>query len=260
MTLDALKPYSEPQNLDQPSKSLPADTMKNSPWIKPVYSKSLCCNIDPKIVAANRGVCIYPDSKEIERYKILRTRIRQQAGNKRLTTLMITSARKQEGKTVNAINMAFTFARELSRTVLLVDCDFTGQDIHRYLGIKSRSSLIDYFLDDVALNELILWPGIDKLSLISGSRTVYDSSELLSSRAMKELVIEMKTRYDDRYVLFDATPILDHSEAISLAPMMDGIIMVVEAGVTPATDIKRAVSMLPREKLIGFVLNKQVRP
>ncbi len=225
-------------------------------WEQPVYANSQTVKINPKVVAGNRGIGINPDAEEIQRYKILRTRIKQLSTSQSINSVMITSANKKEGKTVNAINMAFTFARGMNQTVLLVDCDFTGQDVHRYLGIDNELSLIDYFLEKRPLNELIIWPGIDKLTLISGNRTVIDGSEILASDAMKELVLEMKSRYDDRYVLFDAPPVLEHAEAISMAPLMDGIIMVVEAGVTPEKDVKKALSMLPKEKFLGFLLNK----
>ncbi len=229
----------------------------NGHWKAPVYSESRSYRIDLKVVEENRGVCMMPDAAEIQRYKILRTRIQQQTKGRGLNTIMVTSPNKREGKTVTCINMAFTFARELNQTVLLVDCDFTGQDIHRYLGIQSTASLVDYFVDDVPLNELIIWPGIEKLSLISGNRTVTDSSELLSSPLMKEAVADMKNRYDDRYVIFDAPPVLEHADAISMAPLVDGVIMVVEAGVTSKRDVQRAVDMIPREKFLGFVLNRQ---
>lgn len=205
----------------------------------------------------NRGVSIYPDGREVEKYKILRTQIHQQSKNKRMNTIMVTSAHRNEGKTITAINMGFVFARNLNQTVLLVDCDFKGQDIHRYLGINSKSSLIDYFIDDTPLKDLIIWPGIEKLTLISGDRTVQDSSELLSSEMMEKLVEEMGSRYDDRYVFFDCAPLLEHSEAISMAPMVDGIIMVVEAGKTSKKDVLKAVSLLPQDKFLGFVLNRQ---
>jgi protein-tyrosine kinase len=225
-------------------------------WKPPRYKDSVQYQIQPDIVEKNLGVCINPDSKEIEQYKILRTRIHNRARDRKMNTIMITSPHRHEGKTVTTINMGFVFARDLKQTVLLVDCDFKGQDIHDYLGIDSKFSLIDYFLDDTPLNELIIWPGIDKLTLISGDRTVADSSELLSSEKMEDLVMEMGRRYDDRYVFFDAPPVLEHAEAIAIAPMMDGIIMVVEAGRTSRKDVQKAVSLLPPEKFLGFVLNK----
>jgi len=221
------------------------------------YTESTMCLLDPVITERNRGVCLSPNPDEIERYKILRSRINHHSADKPMNTVMITSPNRREGKTVTCINMGFTFARELNHTVFMVDCDFKGQDIHRYLGIESKHSLIDYFLDDVPLNDLIIWPGVEKLTLISGDRTVFDSSELLSSDMMARLVKEMGSRYKDRYVFFDAPPILERSEAISMAPLMDGILMVVEAGVTSKKDVQKAVELLPKDKFLGFVLNKQ---
>ena len=141
-------------------------------WKAPQYTESTTCLLDPVVTERNKGVCLNPNPDEIERYKILRTRINQNRAGKPMNTIMITSPWHGEGKTVTCINMGFTFARELNHTVVLVDCDFRGQDIHRYLGIENTKSLIDYFLDDVPLKDLIIWPGVEKLTLISGSRTV----------------------------------------------------------------------------------------
>ena len=242
--------------------SLSADAAGFAPvsrgdWQPPKYNQSRKFTIDPLVVEKNRGVCINPNSEEIERYKILRTRIHHQAKSRQMKTIMVSSPNPHEGKTVTCINMGLAFARDMKQTVLLVDCDFKGQDIHRYLGIQSQLSLIDYFLDKIPVNELIIWPGIEKLTLISGDRVVYDSSELLSSEMMGNLVKEMGERYEDRYVFFDSPPVLERSEAISIAPMMDGIIMVIEAGKTSKKDVLKAVSLLPQEKFLGFVLNKQ---
>jgi len=230
---------------------------KEDGWISPEYKNSKKFRINYAAMENNRCVGINPDSKEIEQYKILRNRINQYAKNRKMNTIMITSPNRNEGKTVTAINMALVFARDLKQTVLLVDCDFKGQDIHTYMGINNKFSLIDYFLNKTPLNELIIWPGIEKLTLISGDRTVSESSELLSSEMMEKLVLEMGSRYDDRYVVFDAPPVLKRSEALSMASMMDGIIMVVESGVTSSKDVQKAVSLLPEEKFLGFVLNKK---
>lgn len=226
-------------------------------WQPPTYTQSKAAQLDKQIVEQNRGVCIGSDPKKTEPYKILKTRIHQMGKKRKLNTLMVTSARKQEGKTVTCLNMGMTFAKDLEQTVLLVDCDFNGQNLHKYLGVTSQRSLVDFFLDHVPLSELIVWPGLEKLTMISGEKTVSDASELLSSEMMHHLVQEMGTRYDDRYVFFDTPPVLDRSEAIAMAPMVDGIIMVVEAGVTSKKDVIQALRLLPREKFLGFVFNKR---
>ena len=74
---------------------------------------------------------------------------------------------------------------------------------------------------------------------------------------MDSLVQEMKERYSDRYIFFDVEPLLNSADAIAFAPFVDGIIMVVEAGVTTASDIKNGLKLIPEEKFLGFVLNRR---
>ena len=116
---------------------------------------------------------------------------------------------------------------------------------------------MNYLLKDQPLEELIIWPGVDKLTLISGGRTINNSSELLGSPQMKTLIQEMKSRYKDRYVIFDTSPVLIGDDAISLAHCIDGIVMVVQEGHTSMKDVKKALEMLPQEKFLGFVMNRQ---
>ena len=73
---------------------------------------------------------------------------------------------------------------------------------------------------------------------------------------MKDLVLEMKNRYEDRYVLFDVPPILGGADALAFAPLVDCILMVVETGKTSMNDIKHALSLIPQDKFLGFVMNR----
>jgi protein-tyrosine kinase len=74
---------------------------------------------------------------------------------------------------------------------------------------------------------------------------------------MRDLVVEMKSRYADRFIIFDVPPILDRADALAFAPLMDCILMVVQAGKTSLNDIQKAVELIPKEKFLGFVLNRQ---
>ena len=227
-----------------------------SGWKAPVYSESRRFEFDRKKAAQNRCVSLFPESEEIEFYKILRTQIQQRTKAQGWNTIMITSTQPGEGKTITSINLAVTMAKEFNQTVLLVDCDLRRQKIHDYLGLKSDRGLIDYLIDDQPLNDLITWPNIPHMTLISGGGTIRESTELLGSPKMIALVREMKARYDDRYVLFDVPPILAGADATAFAPLMDGVVMVVEAARTTKKDLKKALSLIPQEKLIGVVLNK----
>ena len=225
-------------------------------WNSPTYTQSENVQLNPAELIANRCICIDPTSPIMEHYKLLRTQILQRTRAKGWNTVMITSPNRGDGKTTTAINLALTFAREFSNTALLVDADLKQQAIHKRLGYNSPAGLSDYLLYDTPMNDLITWPGIEKLTIISGGRTIDNSTELLGSSRMHELVHEMKTRYDDRYVIFDVPPLINVADAVAFAPIVDAILMVVAEGKTSNNDIKTALQMIPREKFLGFVMNR----
>ena len=226
-------------------------------WKPPVYSQSMHVELNTKTLLENRCICIEPESMEIDCYKLLWTKLQHLTQHKGWNSVMITSALPGEGKTLTAINLALTFSKAFNQTVMLVDCDLRNQNINKVLGLQSHAGLIEYLIDGRPLQESIIWPGIDKLTLMSGQRTIQNSTELLGSPRMQVLVKEMKSRYDDRYVLFDVPPLLVGADALALAPYIDCIILVVDEGRTSTKDVQKAVEMLPKEKFIGFVMNRQ---
>ena len=235
-------------NVDQPQKL---------GWNSPSYTQSQSVVLDPEQLIAHRCIGIEPDSPEIEPYKLLRTQVQQRTRDKGWNTVMVTSPNPGDGKTVTAINLALSFALEFNNTALLVDADLKQQNVHKTLGYASRFGLSDYLLYDQPLNDLIVWPGIEKLTIISGSRTIDNSTELLGSNRMQALVKEMKSRYEDRYVIFDVPSLLTMADAVAFAPIVDSILMVVEPGRTTNADVSAALKMIPREKFLGFVLNRK---
>ena len=226
-------------------------------WVSPVYSQSRAVKLDPNILVQNRLVAMIPDSPEIDFYKVLRTRIMRHIREHGGKSLMITSALPGEGKTLTATNLALTFAREYEQTVLLVDGDLRMQQVHKLLGYESDKGLLDYLLADCPVSDMFVWPGIEKLTVISGGRSIHESSEILTSPRMKELVDDMKSRYPERYVFFDVAPVLAGADAMAFAPLVDWIIVVVQAGKTSLKDVNRALELLPPEKVLGLVLNRQ---
>jgi len=225
-------------------------------WESPVYSQSRSVELDPATLAKNRIVAMIPDSPELDFYKVLRTRVLRRIQDQGGRSLMITSAVPGEGKTVTAINLALTFAMGYEQTVLLVDGDLRIQRIHELMGYESDKGLLDYLLAERPLLDIIVWPGIEKFTVISGGRTIHESSEILSSARMRELVAEMKSRYPERYVIFDVPPVLIGADAMAFAPLVDGIIVVVQAGQTSMRDVNHALQLLPKEKILGLVLNR----
>lgn len=226
-----------------------------SDWIPPVYCNCRSVELDPRKALKNRCVCLSPDAPELSYYKLLRTQIMQQCSPKHWNTVMITSAVPGEGKSLTSINLALTFARAYNQTALLVDCDLKRQSIQRYLGFSSTMGLADHLQNDTPLKDLIVWPGVEKLTVISGGEPVRDSAELISSPKMTDLVEEMKSRYPDRYLFFDAPPLLGEADAQAFAPLVDCILMVIQPK-TSFEEVSKALELIPQEKFLGFVLNR----
>jgi non-specific protein-tyrosine kinase len=225
-------------------------------WISPNYDTSKKIKLDYKVAARNRCVCLFPDLPYVEHYKMLRTQVQQRCVEKGWNTIMVTSVCPGEGKTLTAVNLSVVLAREFDQTVLLVDADLRKQQVHKYMGYQAPYSLVDYLETDMPLSEVIVWPGVEKLTVISGDNTVNDSTEILGSPRMGSLVEEMKTRYPKRYIIFDVPPVLDHADATTFAPLVDGILVVVEPGKTDLKDILKMTELLPKEKIIGYAMNR----
>ncbi len=157
-------------------------------WVSPAYTQSKSVRINSDVALGNRLVCLQRDAEHLEYYKMIRTQIAQQIREKAWNTVMITSALPGEGKTTTAINLSLSFAKEFDRTVLLVDADLRQQKVHEYLGYASDAGLAEAFRENRSIEDLIVWPGIEKLTIISGGKTVRDSAEILQSPKMKTLV------------------------------------------------------------------------
>jgi protein-tyrosine kinase len=203
-----------------------------------------------------RCIGMFPEIPHTNHYKILKTQIHQLLKQRGWNTVMITSAHHGEGKTITSINLSFTFAQDHTHTVMLMDCDLKQQQVHKYLGIENDHGIADYLIDNYPLKDLIIWPGVDKFTFISGGQQIIDSTELLNSPRMASLVQEIKTRYDDRFIIFDTPPLLDGADAMAFLPMVEGVLIVLEAGKTPRKSIERSLDLIPKEKFLGFVLNR----
>lgn len=78
----------------------------------------------------------------------------------------------------------------------------------------------------------------------------------MGSPQMKNLIADMKNRYPERYIFFDVPPILTGADALTFAPLVDHILMVVQADRTPVAEVNKAAQLLPKQKLLGLVLNR----
>ncbi len=225
-------------------------------WISPTYHQSRKVQLNPITLEKNRCVAAFTDKPETESYKVLREQIENATRTSGGNTIMVTSSLHGEGKTMTSINLAFTFAMEFDQTVLLVDCDLRKQNIHQVLGYESDNGLVNFLLNECAITDLIVWPNREKLTIVSGGKTIDESSEVLGSPWMRDLVTDMKNRYPERYVIFDVPPVMAGADTMIFSQLVDHIVVVVEADKTSMTDLNAALQMLPKEKIRGLLLNR----
>ncbi len=230
---------------------------EETPTADLVYTHTRSVPVDESVMVQNRLAILSADPVIVERYNMLKTRILQRTRDEHLNVLMITSVGPGEGKTLTAVNLAISIAREVAQSVLLVDADLRASSVHSYLGIPGESGLADYLFRDRPLPELLVNPGIAKLTVLAAGKTdSYHALEYLASPRMRNLVAEMKDRYHDRYIIFDCPPLLGVADALVFSTYVDGIVLVVEAGTTSEGDVRKAMDMLSDRPVLGTVLNR----
>ncbi|MBN2332643.1 MAG: polysaccharide biosynthesis tyrosine autokinase [Deltaproteobacteria bacterium] len=197
-----------------------------------------------------------PFSLASEQIKKLRTKIILSAPERLPNkTILVTSAVPREGKTTIALNLALSLAQGLEEYVLLVDGDFRKPEVSKYLGLEFSRGLATYLTTDIDLSSVLVKTDLSKLSILPMGAAPAKPAELLASERMKNLITDLKTRYSDRYIIFDTTSLLSTTEADILASQVDGIILVVRYGESSRDVIKQAFKNLDRDKVLGVVFN-----
>ena len=208
--------------------------------------------VNNPMLAAMRGTF---DGASEEYNKLRSLVVELSQGEKFNNTLMVSSTISEEGKSLTALNLAIAIAKSYDHTVLLVDTDFRRPSLHKFLGIEPEVGLIQCLNDDVPISQALIKTGIGKLVLLPAGGTVSEPVEMLSSKRMKEVVLELKNRYPERFVIFDTPPVLPFADAQVLAPAVDGVIFVVREGKAKTRDIKKAIQTLHSTNLLGIVYN-----
>lgn len=221
---------------------------------KKFYSDDIV--LDEMELANNRILTKHSSASFTDIYNLLRTQIFHRTKRNNHNVLMVTSAMPGEGKTITSINLAISIAREVDQFALLVDTDMRNPSIHKYLGIDVEKGLTDHLLHDIPVPDLLIKPGINKLSFLPAGEPIKGSTEILGSPKLQELITEMKERYPDRYVVFDCPDLLHAPDALVFSSYVDGIIFVVEAGKTSREYVRKALNLLEGRNIVGIVLNK----
>lgn len=248
-------------------KSGPDTTVAEKPTtakkVRVNYSRTKVQINDPQILRNNKIFSVFDDLEATDQIKILRTQVLRKLKAIGGNSILITSANPYEGKTFTSINLGASIAKEFDRTVLIIDADIRKPTQEHtsfsteFFSLQVEKGLTDYLEGDADISDILINPGLDKLTLIPGGEPVGNSPELLNSGRMEEMMLEIKSRYPtDRVVIVDGPALLPFPDAIILSRYVDGVIPVIEAEKTSSDDLKKMMLRLKEVHVLGTVLNK----
>lgn len=171
--------------------------------------------------------------------------------------IMVTSSVPGEGKTFTSVNMALSLTKEVDHTILAIDTDIVKRDLSKAFGCVDQLGLYDVLSNPaLEISDVMLRTNIPNLVVIPAGQDQSARTELLASVRMKAITEELATRYGDRLVLFDTSPILATSTALALAPQVGQFVLVVEANKTKHETLSAALDLLDETPITGLILNK----
>jgi capsular exopolysaccharide synthesis family protein len=213
--------------------------------------------VSTALVAAERGDVAPPDRTVTtfeEAIRTLRNSILLGSFDRRLRSLMITSATPAEGKTTTAVHLAIAHAQQKHKT-LLIDCDLRRPGVHAKLGINPEMGLAEVLQNGMKWREkLVRISELDDLDILPTGPSSRRAADLIGRR-LPEILEDAANEYD--LIIVDSPPILGFPEPLQMAAAVDGVVVVAKAGETSRKTVGSALSTLQhvRANVVGLVLN-----
>ena len=216
--------------------------------VAPATGRPHAAEVDARLVAASS-----PQSIAAEHYRLLRARVTRAENGRAFRSIIVTSPNKGDGKSLTASNLALTMAQDPQQRVLLLDADLRRPSIHRLFGISETPGLSDILMGGATLEESLVVVPDHRLTVLPSGLVPSQPADLLGSSGMRRLLDLLRTRFDR--ILIDMPPVAPLADVSIASTMVDGVLMIVRAGVTPKPAIERALAAIEGAKVLGLVLN-----
>ena len=210
--------------------------------------------LESQFIAERLITHLRPKSPISEAYRSLRTQIQYAKTDKPIRSILVSSPGPGEGKSTSVTNLAIAMA-QMGSKIMLVDSDLRRPVLHNLFGLKREIGLTNYLIGKASLEEIVKPTEIENLYLITTGILPPNPSEMLGSKRMRELLDKLVSQYE--YVLLDSPPMIAVTDALVMAPWVDGVIMVLRSGKTDRDAAARAQELLENVNghLIGTLLN-----
>jgi capsular exopolysaccharide synthesis family protein len=227
------------------------DTLQSKPTEEKRLSKITVDaeRVNPRLVAITD-----PNSPYCEEYRSLRTQILHRSQKQELQSIVITSVGPSEGKSITALNLSWLLAQTSGINALIIDSDLRMASLTDYLGIEAETGLSEVLEGISSLTDSVIRLEPSGLHLLPGDRTRSDVSEIISGVKFKEILREACELFD--FVIIDAPPLAIFTDAAVLINHADSALLVVRTNHSNYKDIDRILETLPRQRMLGVVLNQ----
>ena len=205
--------------------------------------------VEPRLVAITQ-----PNSNYCEEYRSLRTHILHKSQRQKMQAIVVASVNPAEGKSVTALNLSWLLAQTDGVKALVIDSDLRMPSLNDYIGIETEKGLSDLLAGTATLSNSIIELAPSGLHLLPSGEARSDVAELISGPKFKDILDEAREMFD--YIIIDAPPLGIFTDATVLINNADGAMLVVRAGRTKYAGVDRILEILPRERMIGVVLNQ----
>src|SRR5208282_1878711 len=190
-----------------------------------------------------------------EEFRSLRSQLYRARKERRLKSILVTSALPNEGRSFVAANLARVLALQAGCRVLLIDADLRNPRLHSAFGTSSAPGFSEYLQQGADELEVMQRGRTDNLFLIPCGRPVQqDHSELVANGRLQLLIDQMEPLFD--WIIIDSPPAIAVTDACLLADCCDGVLLVVRSHSTPFDVVRKARGRFREESLVGVVLNK----
>lgn len=206
--------------------------------------------------ARNLITVTQPKSPIAEQYRTIRTNIEFMAVDKEIKVILITSATQSEGKSTTSSNLAVAYAQQ-GKKVLIIDTDMRRPTVHYTFKVANGLGLSSLLTRQAELEKAILPTKVDNLSILTAGPIPPNPAELLSSRSMENLIVQLREEYD--VIILDAPPLLQVADSRITSKLTDGVVLVVGCTTSDRQRVLKAKEQLElaEAKILGVVLNRR---
>ena len=190
-------------------------------------------------------------------FDILRTEILQTMDAKGWKSVAVTSPTPSCGKSVTALNLALSVARQRERQVMVADLDLRKPSVASCLGLDCRDGVVGVIEKRVELHDAIVKARVGDCRFeVLPTTSASNSSDLISATAMSAMLEKISANSPSRVIIIDLPPLLTGHDVISILPHVDCVVLVAAVGLTRISEIKECNKYLKATEMIRLVLNK----